>query len=1043
MKTISLITFSFLTTATCFGQEKPRVVLETEGHTANIKYLEFTQDGKGLISASDDKTARVWDLESGILVNVLRGEIDDDNYGMLNSGAIWPNKNIVSVGGFLGPSGEALGKVRFYNYITGELIFTGRGPEGSVVCQSYSKDEKFLAAGTTNGEIAIWNLETLYPVSLKGHDDGVYGVAFSPDGNKLLTASYDKKAILWDIRILKDTTKALDYKLIEDHTDAIRTAAFDPKGNYFLTAGYDNRVLMYDADGNFKKEVIKITDPVYDEKYSFGDIHGIAISDDGKLVAIATGLSNHENVWVVDVATGKKVFSFKEHDNTVIAIDFFGNDMVASAGGDHRDIYVYNIKTGDVKSHFRGKGERVYSVAIGENNQIGYGNKAVGMEERTANNFGEPDMVFDIDQLSVYPMNDNSKFKKAVSTNTDQISIISNGNNLYLANADMEALAEAKLDPNADGLIRCYTFTDDGNVAVGTTYKIILYDNQLKRLRNLSGHTAEIYSLASKDNYLVSGSADQTIRIWDLKDEGKYERTPDEFKEYLLGLGVTEEKLKSYLENNGLTFEKLYYDSHSKKVTPLATLFAGAKDWIIYDNENYYATSKNGSRLVGFHMNQGYDKSAKFHSFRQYDINLNRPEKILEKFNSENKQLIAASIQARKKRIERSGFNLNENSNIGVAPELTLDNIPEVVREEKYKLRFKLSGDHLFRLHVYVNGVPVEIMGGNDLTFLNKENTQTFMVYQCNFALVPGKNHIEIWASDKNGITSTVESVNVSYEPETKVKPDLYIVTIGVSEYSDKNFNLSYAAKDASDISDFFNNSKLYNKINTLKLSNTEFKKDKISSIADFIASSRNTDHVIVFYAGHGVFDQKFDYYLSTHDMDFSDPAKNGVLYTELENLLSKINARNKLLLMDACHSGEIDKDEVILAQASVTSNTNVKFRNSGSGVEYKSGLGISSFTLMKNLFTEMNDKTGATIISSAGGMEFAMEGSEWKNGLFTFALLNGLKKFESDSNGDATISVGELNNYVQKTVAELSGGKQVPTSRNENPDTDFIIWKK
>lgn len=1024
-----------------FSQVQPKVLLETGGHVSNIKFISFSEDGKKIISNSDDKTIRVWDIESNLLESTFRGEIGDDNYGMLNSGAIYPNKNIVAVGGFLGEEGQALGNVRFFDYISGEVLAVASGPDGSLVSMDFSSDGNFLVGGSTTGEIAIWNMENLKPIRLSGHTDGVYGVAFSPDDQYLVTGSYDKKVILWNIGFLKDTTQKLGYTLIEDHTESVRAVAFAPNGKYFITAGYDNRILKYGLDGKLIKELIKITDDQLGEQFGFGDIHSVAISDDSKSIVLGTNLTSHENVWVIDAESGKKLNSFKQHDNTVMSVDFYGNDLVASAGGELRDIYVWEAKTGNVKSHFKGNGKRVYAVGINNKNQIAFGNSGEEATRRTMNYFGSIDKYFDIDEMMVHEIVDETFQQEVTSFNGNYLEH-AGVSQLLLWDATGNPLYSLELDPNTDGMIRCYTFTESGEVVVGTNYRIILFDAQLNRLRTLNGHTSDIYSLASKGKLIVSGSADQTIRLWDLEDEGKYQRTKEEFKQYLYDLGVTDEKLEEFLKDKNLTFDQLYESEHSKIVSPKATIYTAELDWIIFNDQNYYAASKNGSRNVGFHLNQGPDKAAKFHSFRQYDIQLNRPEKIMETFQSTNIKLQEAFIAARKKRIQRSGFMVNEVSDVTEAPELKLKNIQEIVKVEKYKLRFDLGGVDLQKLFVYVNGVPVEILGGSDLSKLAEPGAYQHILYGCDFTLIPGRNHVEIWATNKSGVSSSVESVVVQYIPEKVEKPDLFLVTIGVSEYKESNHNLNYAAKDAKDISELFSQNKQYEKIHTLILTNEKFTSMAKEEIKTFLKEAKLNDHVIVFYAGHGVFDQNYTYYLATHDMDFNQPSSKGIAYNDFEELLTTSICRNKLVFLDACHSGEIDKEEVESQDLALMESKNIKFRNVGNtNVTYKSGLGISSFTLMKNMFTEMNDKTGATIIGSAGGLEFAMEGGEWKNGLFTYTLLDGLKNKKADSDGNGEITVTEIGNYVKKNVGELSAGKQVPTTRNENIETNFKVW--
>ena len=81
---------------------------------------------------------------------------------------------------------------------------------------------------------------------------------------------------------------------------------------------------------------------------------------------------------------------------------------------------------------------------------------------------------------------------------------------------------------------------------------------------------------------------------------------------------------------------------------------------------------------------------------------------------------------------------------------------------------------------------------------------------------------------------------------------------------------------------------------------------------------------MIISYSGHGLLSKDYDYFLSTYSINFKNPAENGLPYDELENLLDSIPARKKLMLIDACHSGEVDKEEfqqVTINQATLLKN--------------------------------------------------------------------------------------------------------------------------
>ena len=79
-------------------------------------------------------------------------------------------------------------------------------------------------------------------------------------------------------------------------------------------------------------------------------------------------------------------------------------------------------------------------------------------------------------------------------------------------------------------------------------------------------------------------------------------------------------------------------------------------------------------------------------------------------------------------------------------------------------------------------------------------------------------------------------------------------------------------------------------------------------------------------------------------------------------------------------------------------------------------------------------------MISAAAGNSYALESDEWKNGVFTYCLLDGLKNRKADLNDDGSITVNELKEFVSKEVERLTEGAQKPTSRSENLEFDFKI---
>jgi hypothetical protein len=188
----------------------------------------------------------------------------------------------------------------------------------------------------------------------------------------------------------------------------------------------------------------------------------------------------------------------------------------------------------------------------------------------------------------------------------------------------------------------------------------------------------------------------------------------------------------------------------------------------------------------------------------------------------------------------------------------------------------------------------------------------------------------------------------------------------------------------------------------------------------------------ILFIAGHGVLNVDYDYFFGTHDMDFDSPELRGLSYSRITSILNGIRAYQKLLVMDTCHSGELDKEEIEEDTNALNGEGDVKFRGAGVGVREKEGLGAENVSKL----TSYEFSSGATVISSAGGGEYAIESDQWKNGLFTYVFLQGLSKLDQS---DVTLSY--IRAYVNTNVSEMSNGKQIPSAREENISRDYVIF--
>lgn len=235
-----------------------------------------------------------------------------------------------------------------------------------------------------------------------------------------------------------------------------------------------------------------------------------------------------------------------------------------------------------------------------------------------------------------------------------------------------------------------------------------------------------------------------------------------------------------------------------------------------------------------------------------------------------------------------------------------------------------------------------------------------------------------------------------------------------------------------------FNQSKAaYREIYSKTLTNEGVTIEIVMNLASFFKPCTHEDMAIVFLEGHCVLNLDYDYFFGTFDMDFDAPELRGLSYSKITSLLSQIKAYQKLLIMDTCHSGELDKEEIELAPDPELEEGDVQFRSSGIDIRKKEGVGMGNLSkITEYVFSDMRRGSGATVISSSGGAEYAMENETWNNGLFTYAFLLGLVSEEGNP-----VYLSEIRSHVNKLVNELSNGRQIPTAREENMSRDYIIF--
>lgn len=501
-------------------------------------------------------------------------------------------------------------------------------------------------------------------------------------------------------------------------------------------------------------------------------------------------------------------------------------------------------------------------------------------------------------------------------------------------------------------------------------------------------------------------------------------------------------------------------------------------DYVMMTPEGYYTGTHEAVQEIGFRIG-----SRTAVGFDLLDLWFNRPDKVLEALGGAETPLAAGYREAYQKRLARAGYAKG-------LPSLSLDQLPSLrqagsvpAQTAETQVRFPVEwapggGGPLARLRVTINGVPIAFSctgaggwtgqgkGSAGLIIPSGKGTAGRIELTVPLDIVRRRsldtetpNTIAVWATDTAGNESLRLTIPIQCTAPAP-EQNLYVLAVGVSQYKDTRYNLHFADKDARQLASLFAGGEdpfgvrfgaRFKKIYQVVLTDAEATRAKVLAARTTLEKIKESDTLIVFFAGHGLLDTSRDYYFATYDTDFTDPKRTALSYDEIENLLDGLPVRRKLLLLDTCHAGESDT-AAKPAPTSATSSQGVArgvTERAIRGVAGEVADGVpgqpSSFTLMQGLFVDFQRGSGTEVIAAAAGAEFAYE--ERGNGVFTATLLEGLRRSDNslsipaDLNGDGIVTVSELRDYATGRVVELTGGRQRPTARRENLTFDMAIY--
>jgi WD40 repeat protein len=270
-----------------------RVPVATLWHQDFVTSVQFSPDSTRVVTASENKTARVWDAHTGKPLTPAL-----EHQGSVNSAQFSPDGTRVVT--------ASLDKTaRVWDAHTGKPLTPALEHQGFVISAQFSADGTRVVTASKDKTARVWDAHTGKPLTpaLK-HQGFVTSAQFSPDGTRVVTASDDNTARVWDAHTGKLLTPALE------HQDSVWSAQFSPDSTRVVTASRDNTARVWDAHTG------KPLTPALEHQ---GIVWSAQFSADGTRVVTA---SKDKTARVWDAHTGKPLTPALEHQGSVNSAQF-------------------------------------------------------------------------------------------------------------------------------------------------------------------------------------------------------------------------------------------------------------------------------------------------------------------------------------------------------------------------------------------------------------------------------------------------------------------------------------------------------------------------------------------------------------------------------------------------------------------------------------------------------------------------------------------------------------------------------------------------
>jgi len=964
-----------------------------------LRFAKFSMDGEIIVTLSSDSTAKIWKTSTGHLIQTIdiksQSKVvffsqdskyiiipcEDDSIRCFNtiSGILtWIIQGqIKEIKGLTicSPDGNSIvlpddSIANVFKIHSGELDATLSGHNGLVNSASFSKDGNYIVTASDDGTTKIWNSSSYKLLRTINCNTGnkIFKAIFSPDGKHIATCDDGNTAEIWDTQ-----TGNLVARL-ESHTKSVFSTVTSADGKFFLTLD-DSIVKVWNSvNGSF---CFRIFEPGK-------QITSAIFSSDGNNILTSSG---DKTIKIWETSTGKIHSTIEVLDTVKLAI-FSPDGKFIVTCNEENTIRFFSTITGNLVSQLMG----IFNFELNK--------EAISSDSKYIIIPAEPDdsnaKVYEISSgklINILQGHSGCVYFAIFSSDGNymltagwdyfaKIWEISTGK--CIRNIDLPHLSWKLKNAiiNSDGHDALFLFTD-GIFGYNRALSLRIDSSIIRHV--LYGHNNFITSVSFyKKSYIVTSSYDCSVKFWDIQS--------------------------------------------GKEIATLISV--DSTDWIITTPSGLFDASEGAMKLMH------YVVGMEVIEFNQLKDRYWQPGllPILLGYSKEPLREVPAFDYVR----------------LYPEKELTMNN-------EQLTIELKNRGGGIGRVSIYVDDIELIEDARASFSDISREelSIKVDLNYYTDKLFYNRVNVIKVIAWNAEGyLSSRPDTVHyiprlkdakgniLEFSSETEnTRPAFYSVVVGTSDYSGTAIDLNFASKDATDMAQalelgshrlFGADSTQITLLTTDDPDHLPHKKD-IRSAFENLRKVKPKDVVVFYFSGHGVNygGQDGDFYYLTMDARVTDASNLNDPYfsnftissRELTDWINAIPARKKVLILDACASGQATED-ILLAM-----NT-------------KKDVPASQIRALDR----MSDRTGFYILAGSAANQASYETSLYGQGVLTYSLLRGIKgECLRVDGGEEYIDIKRLFEYAEDQVPRLAeniGGIQKPFARGIEDKGSFDIGR-